>query len=267
VRTASWPGEESSLNVIGVVDLLSGRAVHARRGERERYRPVHAAPGVPLVSGDPVSLARLYVDHFGLSELYVADLDAIRGGAAQEQTVAQLTSIAPTWLDAGVSSTRAAERAGTLGVRRVIVGLETLVSFQSLVELSATIGAGRTAFSLDLNDGAPIGGSIGRGRTIEAIVDDVVKAGVGAIIVLDLARVGALAGPDIRMVSRVRSHCPTVDLIAGGGVRSTDDLISLADAGCDGVLVATALIEARLTISDLMVARERRAPARHPVER
>jgi uncharacterized protein related to proFAR isomerase len=37
-----------------------------------------------------------------------------------------------------------------------------------------------------------------------------------------------------------------VTLLAGGGVRGEGDLRGLADAGCDGVLVASALLDGRL---------------------
>jgi phosphoribosylformimino-5-aminoimidazole carboxamide ribotide isomerase len=257
VPAAARGRQEQRLNVIGVVDLLAGRAVHARRGNRARYRPIRAAAGIPLESGDPASLARVYVEHFGLSELYVADLDAILGGATQGPVVAQLASLAPVWLDAGVSSSIGARRAFALGVRRVIVGLETLASFHALDRLSAAAGAGRIAFSLDLRDGEPIGatGVVG-GRSIEDLVDAGLEAGIGAVIVIDLSRIGASLGPDFEMVGRVRAHCQNVPVIAGGGIRDGTDLIRLADAGCDGVLVATALVEGRLTTDDLRRARE-----------
>src|SRR4051812_6344144 len=57
------------VRVVPVIDLKDGTAVHAVRGERERYRPV----------GDPLSLARRFRDGLGLDELYVAGLAAVAG--------------------------------------------------------------------------------------------------------------------------------------------------------------------------------------------
>ena len=37
-----------SLRVIGVIDLLAGRAVHARAGDRAKYGPVRAVGGHPV---------------------------------------------------------------------------------------------------------------------------------------------------------------------------------------------------------------------------
>jgi len=71
------------------------------------------------------------------------------------------------------------------------------------------------------------------------------------MIVLELARVGTSAGPDVEMIEGLRRAVPTVSLFAGGGVRGPEDLKRLAAAGCDGALVATALHDGRLRSSDV----------------
>ena len=81
------------------------------------------------------------------------------------------------------------------------------------------------------------------------------EAGVGALIVIDLARVGMGTGLDLALITRVREAVPGLTLFAGGGVRGPEDLARLADAGCDGALVATALHDGRLGAADLAAAR------------
>ena len=139
------------MRVIGVIDLAGGRAVHARHGVRARYAPVGIAAGCPI-DGDPIALARTYVDRLGLTELYVADLDAITaeprtqepGASADalthETLIASLATVAPLWLDAAISSPARARQALTLGATRAIVGLETLQSFDLLSAICAALG-------------------------------------------------------------------------------------------------------------------------------
>jgi phosphoribosylformimino-5-aminoimidazole carboxamide ribotide isomerase len=74
-------------------------------------------------------------------------------------------------------------------------------------------------------------------------------AGASTVIVLDLARVGTGAGVDLRLMEAVREAAPGVALIAGGGVRDAADLHALAAVGCDGALVATALLSGVLDAS------------------
>jgi HisA/HisF family protein len=241
------------MRVLGVIDLLGGLAVHARAGRRESYAPVTSVAGSPIEPGDALALARAYVDRLGVAELYVADLDAITRGLPQDTRITTLTaSGAPLWLDAAVSSADQARRAFRLGAARVVVGLETLSSYDALEEICAAVGGERVAFSLDLRNGEPVVTSdrISPGEPAHIIAGRAAAAGAGAVIVIDLARVGTGTGLDLGLVSQVRNAVPGLTLMAGGGVRGPDDLTRLADAGCDGALVATALLDGRLAAAD-----------------
>ena len=237
-----------TMKIVGVIDLLGGRAVHAQGGCRHGYRPVSSAAGVSI-AGDPVTLSRVYVDHLGIRELYLADLDAIAGGAEQDEATRAVTAVGvPLWLDAGVTTHARAQRARARGASRVVVGLETLPSFAML---SAICAAGRhadVAFSLDLRAGTPMTATL-RDHAPETLGQRAVEAGVAAVIVLDVARVGSGQGLDWTLLERLRAAIPGVALLAGGGVRDDEDLRRLADIGCDGALVATALHSGSLRLT------------------
>jgi uncharacterized protein related to proFAR isomerase len=275
------------MRIIGVLDLSGGQAVHAVAGARAHYRPVRAAGGRAIALGDPVALASAYRDRLGVTEIYCADLDAIQGGAVQETTIRGIAALGlPLWLDAGVASVARAERALALGATQVIVGLETLPveppavapepslltrtpsveplasrteaprsqpSFTVLRGICQAAGRGHAAFSLDLRHGKPVtaASDAALDAPVESLAAGAARAGAGAVIVLDLARVGTGAGLDVETIRRVRHAVPAVTLLAGGGVRGADDLERLADAGCDGALVATALQDGRLSAADV----------------
>ena len=247
------------MRIIGVIDLLGGRAVHARAGSRDRYVPVQTAAGWPIDPGNAKTLAEVYTDVLGVTEIYVADLDAILNQQPQDEvtrTVASLTT--PLWLDAGVRSVEDARRAIGLGASRVIVGLETLPSFDVLSDICEAIGRDRVAFSLDLRDGQPIiskGTHFEDARSPEEIAKLTGISGVNTVIVIDLARVGTGRGLDVDLLRRIHSAAPQATLVAGGGVRNWDDLVPLAKAGCSAALVATALHNGRLTAEEIAEAR------------
>ena len=208
------------MRVVGVIDLKDGTAVHAVRGERERYRSL----------GDPLSLARKY----GLDELYVADLDAITGGGVQTAVIAALAREARVMVDAGVSDPERARALLELGVDRVVVGTETLADADALDRLPEAV------LSVDLRDGRTLSPDP-RLAGLPAL--DAVRrlAGPREVIVLDLARVGTSSGPDVALIAELHAAFPELELLAGGGVRDAGDLRALADAGAAGALVATAL--------------------------
>lgn len=211
-----------------MIDLAGGRAVHARGGRRDAYAPVRSALLGPGEEGDPVALARAYL-RYPVPEIYVADLDAIAGHPLSP-TIARLADLgAPLWLDAGRATRDFAPNV------RPVIGLETMVDW-------AELGARRApAFSLDLRGGIPLAG---REKPAE-LARRAVSAGASAVILLDLARVGSMAGLDWVTVEAVRASTLGVELVVGGGVRDRSDIERLTDLGCDGALVATALHEHR----------------------
>lgn len=247
------------MEVIGVLDLKSGRAVHARGGRRDGYRPV---PVGPLVAseGDALALARGYLsERAGVRELYVADLDAIAGAEPQRTLLGALAALgAPLWVDVGARTAEQGREVVRLGASRVVVGLETLESMHQLEAIARSLGGpDRVAFSLDLRDGEPlVGGGSLRGASPAALAAEAAARGAGTVIVLDLARVGAGRGLDVPLLATLRGLLPAeCALVAGGGVSGRRDLEALAGAGCDAALVASALLDGRLGGAEVMNVR------------
>ena len=250
-------GVHCRVRIVGVIDLLRGRAVHARAGRRDLYEPVQQVAGTAIEAGDAVALARAYVDRLGVRELYVADLDALAGGPIQRPALSAIAAIgAPVMLDAAITTAVEARCALDLGAGRAIVALETLPDFERLRDVCRAIGGEHVAFSLDLRDGVPV---IASGAAISAEPPSMIAAraidiGAGTIIVIDLARVGTGRGLDLELLASVRDATRGSRLLAGGGARSVGDLERLAALGCDGALVATALHDGRITAADVVSA-------------
>jgi phosphoribosylformimino-5-aminoimidazole carboxamide ribotide isomerase len=228
------------MRVVGVIDLKDGTAVHAVRGERERYRPVHSV--IAADDGDPLALARAFRSELGLDELYVADLDAIGGGSGHAALLAALAREARVMVDAGVSEPAAARALLELGAHRVIVGTETLPRAAALDRLLAEVPDGALILSVDLRDGRALSPDprLAGLPALDAVAR-LHRPGLREAIVLDLARVGSGAGPDVALIAEIHAALPDLELLAGGGVRDVDDLRALDAAGAAGALVATAL--------------------------
>ena len=147
-----------------------------------------------------------------------------------------------------------------LGAASVVVGLETLPSFDALRNICDAVGGERIAFSLDLRNGKPIVASsasdvLRDGGPVVRFAVKAARTGVASVIVLDLARVGMGRGLDFHLISTVRATLPGLTLVAGGGIRGLADVKRLATIGCDGVLAATALQDGRLRAAEIASAR------------
>jgi phosphoribosylformimino-5-aminoimidazole carboxamide ribotide isomerase len=228
------------MRIIPVIDLRGGEAVHGVGGERARYELVEST--LITTNGDALALAQAYATVLLASEIYVADLDAITGGAAQLAMHQRLSRIARSWIDSGVRSEDDACALIDAGADRVVVGLETMTGFELLRAIVRRFGADRVVFSLDLRGGVPLASTDAlRALSPRELARRAVDAGAETVIVLDLARVGSAGGADDSMMRELRATLPGADLIAGGGVRHRADLDRLAAAGANGALVATAV--------------------------
>jgi len=228
------------MQLIPVVDLRGGHAVRAVRGDRSAYRPVESAL---CQTSDPLRVARILLEHCGSDKLYVADLDALMGGAPQTSIVGAILSAigdATVWLDGGFTTREAAEdRLASLGAAasRVtpVFGSESLRSSEEIARSFAD--RDRAILSLDLRHGR---------RLDPAACWADASLWPARVIVMTLDRVGAFAGPDLEMFEEVRRRAPHAAVIGAGGVRDPADLDLVGRAGAYAWLVASALHDLRI---------------------
>jgi phosphoribosylformimino-5-aminoimidazole carboxamide ribotide isomerase len=233
------------MRLLPVLDLRGGVVVRGVGGRRQEYRPVVSR----LTSScQPVDVAEAFRAHFGLDELYVADLDALGGAAPALAVYGALGERGfRLWVDAGVRTGADAVPLAAAGVEGIIAGLETLAGPAVLADLCRQHGD-RVVFSLDLRDGEPLGNvSAWEGADARSIAAQAVALGVRRLILLDLARVGGDSGTGTEALCRaLATRHPEVELFAGGGVRDRADLLRLRECGVAGVLVASALHDGQL---------------------
>ncbi|MFG1342055.1 HisA/HisF-related TIM barrel protein [Xanthobacter autotrophicus] len=226
------------MQLIPVVDLKGGCVVHAVRGDRDAYRPIHT-PIAATSAAEDVVAGLLALAPF--RTLYIADLDAIAGTGGHGEVIEGLKAAFPhldLWIDAGETHadqvrTRAAQGRGTS-----VIGTETLPDVAAAREVLAATGA---ILSLDHDAAGP--------RGPEGVHEDA-ALWPERVIVMTLARVGSGEGPDLAALARTAARAAASGrhplLYAAGGVRGPEDLDRLAAAGAAGVLVASALHDGRI---------------------
>ena len=233
------------MEVIPVLDVLGGVAVHARGGKRAEYRPVRSV----LADGaDPIVLARAYRDCLGARSCYVADLDAIAGAPPSLELARAIADLGlRPWVDAGIRDAATARALLDAGATRVILGLETLPSVDVLDRLTGAIGTESLVFSLDVKGEMPVAASPEL-AALDALdlAAHAYELGSRNLLVLDLDRVGADEGPPLSLAASVQERWANAHVAIGGGVRDGADLERCADAGLAAALVASALHAGRI---------------------
>lgn len=232
--------------LVGVIDLLGGVAVRAVGGRRDEYRPV---AGKLCGSPRPRDVAAAFRDRYGIGTLYVADLDAILGRGRNDAAVRELVADGfRVTLDPGLRSVADFDRLADLGADTLVAALETLPGPDALAAIVERAGSGGLLFGLDLADGVPLadprawGADGWNADSPVRLACGAVASGATGVVALDLRRIGTASGAATAdLCRRLRGELPGVRLWTGGGVRHAADVQALADAGADGVLVASAL--------------------------
>jgi phosphoribosylformimino-5-aminoimidazole carboxamide ribotide isomerase len=240
------------LKIIPVIDILKGIAVHAVRGQREKYQPLKS---VLLGSADPIDVG-VRLRGLGFRDCYVADLDAITGGHPDFSLIKRLAdkSDLELMVDAGVNSLAMAKKLFDYEVSSVIIGTETLSDIKFVAEAVAAFGAEKIMVSLDLM-GSHVLGRVELGSVADpgALLQEFRKMDVSQFIVLDLTRVGSGEGVNTSLLSRMLRGVKA-NFFVGGGVRDIGDLQKLKDLGVSGVLIATALHSGKISSVELKQA-------------
>ena len=184
------------MDIIPVLDLARGVAVRAQAGDRARYAPVESAL-MPSAVGDAVALLRAFRARLGATTCYIADLDAIQGGAVQRTMLRELAQLETGFagsimVDAGAHTPESTLEVMACGASQVVIGLETLRAFTHLAQIVRLMGEEQVIFSVDLRLGSPILHSalhyaLGALPVALSLAAQAVEAGVSTLLVLDLA--------------------------------------------------------------------------------
>jgi phosphoribosylformimino-5-aminoimidazole carboxamide ribotide isomerase len=243
--------------LIPVLDVMNGQVVRARGGQRNQYKPFTSSL---TQSTDPAMVASVLLDASGAKELYIADLDAIAGchetrtGGLSSHILELLDSCsAPVWLDAGFGPGLDIPNLLTLPRLRPVIGFETCGAPDYLLNLLTRKDPSNLAFSIDMRASALIGDwrswGLENERDAFGLAQKVIRMGCRHLVVLDLARVGSGSGCGTEdLVRAIRDEFPQIELIAGGGVKSWEDVERLGECGADAVLVASALHDGTITV-------------------
>ncbi len=226
------------MKLIPVLDLMAGLVVHARRGERENYRPIVSTL---CPSAAPEAILQALIERFACDTVYIADLDAIRFQRPQLKLIEQLKVCYPKielWLDAGISDHASFQSLAKLELASVIIGSETI----SNADWLASLHKDAWILSLDFKHSDFLG-------PVQLLTHAMTWP--RRILAMNLAHVGSDLGPDFELLETLQQRKPDASIYAAGGIRDKNDLEQLKQRRIAGALVATALHRGAIEPADL----------------
>jgi len=241
------------MNVVPVLDLLDGKVVQGYRGERSLYKPVSSNI---CETAEPVDVARAVLDASGGDDIYIADLNALQSKGNNMECIRSVLkeTKASIWIDAGTGNLQTASAIlVSVPDSSVVIGSETLQTRGDFRAISGNIPESRKIFSLDIKSGSVLTGpsSPFSGLSPEGSLSLLEETGWTRVILLSLDSVGTGSGLPLDLIEKAVSHSPELEIFAGGGCRSPEELERLASIGAAGTLVATSLHRQWITPSDI----------------
>lgn len=234
------------MRLIPSLDLRGGLCVRLLRGDfgaETRYEI------------DPKQLVARY-RALGARSMHLVDLDGARDGALGNRALlGELARSAGMELQVGggIRSRATVEDLLGAGIDRVIIGSAAIDAADEVIRWIKAFGAGRVGLALDvrLDDaGVPRVQTRGWTQATETSLWDALARyadlGLRHVLCTDIARDGALEGPNLALYAEcVRRH-PSIAWQASGGVRDAADLEALAATGVAGAVSGKALLEGRV---------------------
>lgn len=220
--------------LVFVLDLFNGAVVHAIRGVRELYEPVHLFSTV-VQSSDPINI----IEDLAPKEVYIADLDSLASSGNNLSLINEISKRTDTMADIGILALSDIQK---LPKRCFpVLGTETA----SLELIRDACETREIILSIDMKNRQIITQDPSLKQGPLELIAELNDLPLSEIIMLELDRVGTSKGIDQTFLENIVSLSDH-DLLFGGGVGDISDLEILDDIGITGALVATAIHDGRI---------------------
>ena len=234
------------------IDLKDGQCVRLLRGEMDQ---------ATVYGDDPAAQAKIFANA-GCTWLHVVDLNgAFEGKPVNKSAVESIISATEMNIElgGGIRSLATISMWLAAGVARVILGTAALKD-PALVKQACRAHPGKIAVGIDTKNGfvAVEGWAETSSMTPLDLARQFENAGVAAIIYTDIARDGAMAGPNIDATVEL-ANAISIPVIASGGVSSMDDLKNLKIIGegkLEGVIAGRAVYDGSVKPEDAVALLE-----------
>ncbi len=229
------------------IDLRGGNCVRLREGDFARET---------VFSADPVEVARRFRSQ-GARRLHVVDLDGAREGRPVsrpiiERLVRETALIVE--IGGGVRDEDTLAAYLDSGVSRVVLGTRAVEDTEWLREM-AVHRPGQVVLGLDARNGR----LASRGwleTTPLDVLDYLARLGpvpLAAIVYTDIARDGAMAGPNVEAIEKL-ARATKIPVVASGGVSRQADVEALARLPIAGMIIGRALYEGTINLPAALAA-------------
>ncbi len=239
------------MKIIPAIDLRDGNCVRLFRGDFEK---------TTHYSSNPADIGKRF-SALAVSDLHIVDLDGARTGNPQNRHIVEAIAAATTLevqLGGGIRSRADVEGWQDSGVTRCVVGSVAINDPESVYDWLEAFGQDAIVLALDVRlaaDGVPMltthGWTEDSELSLWQCLDAYLEQGARHVLCTDVARDGAMNGPNFALYEQILSRYPGLGLQASGGVRHLADLERLRGIGVPAAITGRALLDGEISADEV----------------
>ncbi len=234
------------IDIIPAIDLINGSCIRLAQGDFSRQT---------TYSNNPVTIAGKFED-MGLTRLHLVDLDGARSGSITNlhilESIARNTNLRIDF-SGGIRTDEDMRRVFDAGAAMAGIGSLAVRNPALISQWAQQYGSERILLGADVrNEKLCVHGwQEDTAMTIQDFIDQYNRIGLRQVFCTDVEKDGMMNGSATDLYQSLCSRFPDIHLIASGGITTVDDIISVAYAGCKGVIIGKAFYEGSITAKDI----------------
>lgn len=238
------------MKIIPAIDLHEGKCVRLYKGDFGK---------VTHYSDQPLEVARAYAG-MKVDDLHIVDLDGARTGSQHNARVVRgLCADTPlaVQLGGGIREGEHVRQWLENGVARCVIGSVAVTEPERVAAWIDEFGADRIVLALDvtIDEAGPVlathGWTKSSGLSLWDLMDRYASVGARHLLCTDIARDGAMSGPNFDLYAEILGRYPEVRLQASGGVRDIADMEKLRDLGVPAAITGKALLDGKISTAEV----------------
>lgn len=232
--------------ILPAIDLLDNEAVRLLQGDYSKKT---------VYSSSPETMIQLFEEQ-GATLIHIVDLNAAKTGQSENQkTIKKIKEKCSVELElgGGIRTIDHMKFYDGLGVSRLILGT-VAVEEPNIVEKALSLfGQNRIVIGVDAKNGyvRTKGWETNSGILCKDFLKTMVGMGIRHVIFTDISKDGMMEGPNTEAYLELLESFPDLQLVASGGVSSTEDLVNLYDktnGKLFGAITGKAIYEGKLDL-------------------
>jgi len=244
------------MRIIPAIDLREGKCVRLFKGDFAKTTEY---------SSDPAAVGRRF-SAMAVRDLHLIDLDGAQTGSQHNQSIVKeiaAQSGLEVQLGGGIRERGNIVNWLEAGVTRCVVGSIAINEPDVVKNWILEFGVDAIVLALDIKlseSGVPVLTTHGWTRdtdiTLWECLENYRSAGARHVLCTDVARDGAMTGPNFELYADILTRYPDLQLQASGGVRNAADLRRLRSLNVPAAITGRALLDGEITDSEVASFRQ-----------